>query len=139
MAEATGLSLATGYVLKFAAGRERPDQTTDPNEWRTAGSSFPSLHATAAFAIGTVFAESGGGDYRWLTRFIGYGIAVATSYERLDHNAHWLSDVVAGAGLGDSSAVFVLNRTYGRDGGAQIGLAPIDGGGLLLTYRMTVD
>jgi undecaprenyl-diphosphatase len=139
MAEAAGLSVVTGYVLKYAAGRERPDQTTDPNLWRAGGSSFPSLHATAAFAIGTVFAESGSGEDRWLTRLIGYGVAVATCYERLDHNAHWLSDVVAGAGLGASSAVFVLNRTYGRESGPQIGAAPLDGGGLLLTYRMTFD
>ncbi len=139
MAEAAGLSVVTGYVLQFAAGRERPDQTTDPNQWRAGGSSFPSLHSTAAFAVGTVFAESGSGDYRWLTRFIGYGVAVATSYERLNHNAHWLSDVVAGAGLGASSAVFVLNRTYGRESGAQVGVAPLEGGGFLLTYRTTLD
>jgi len=139
MAEAGGLSVVTGYLLSYAAGRERPDQTTDPNQWRAGGSSFPSLHVTAAFAVGTVFAESGSEEYRWLTRLIGYGIAVATSYERLDHNAHWLSDVVAGAGLGASSAVFVLNRTYGRESGAQIGLAPLEGGGFLLSYRLTID
>ncbi|HTX23804.1 MAG TPA: phosphatase PAP2 family protein [Steroidobacteraceae bacterium] len=139
MAEAGGLSVVTAYLLQYAAGREGPNQTTDPNEWRAGGSSFPSVHATAAFAVGTVFAESGSGDYLWLTRFIGYGVAVATSYERLDHNAHWLSDIVAGAGLGASSAVFVLNRTYGRNSGAQIGVAPLEGGGFLLTYRTTLD
>jgi membrane-associated phospholipid phosphatase len=139
MAEAAGLSVVTGYLLTYAVGRERPDQTTDPNRWGAGGSSFPSLHATAAFAVGTVFAESGSSEYLWLTRFIGYGVAVATSYERLNHNAHWLSDVVAGAGLGASSAVFVLNRTYGRDSRAQIGVAPLDGGGFLLTYRTTLD
>lgn len=139
MAEAGGLSVVTGYLLSFAAGRERPDQTTDPNEWRAAGSSFPSVHVTAAFAVGTVFAESGNDEYRWLTRLIGYGLAVATSYGRLDHNDHWLSDVVAGAGLGASSAIFVLNRTYGRESGVQLGLAPLEGGGFQLSYRLTID
>jgi len=139
MAEAAGLSVVTAYALQYAAGRERPDQTADPNHWRAGGSSFPSLHVTAAFAVGTVFAESGGEDDRWLTRLIGYGVALATSYERLDHNAHWLSDVVAGAGLGASSAVFVLNRTYGRDNGPHIGLAPLEGGGFLLSYGTTLE
>ncbi len=66
MLEAAGFSAVTAEALKFAAGRDRPDQTTDTNDWRAGGSSFPSLHTTAAFAIGSVFAESGSDDYRWL-------------------------------------------------------------------------
>jgi membrane-associated phospholipid phosphatase len=56
MLEAAGFSTVTAEALKYAAGRERPDQTTDSNTWRPSGSSFPSLHTTAAFAIGTVLA-----------------------------------------------------------------------------------
>ena len=61
MAEAAGLGTVTSYALKFAAGRERPNETSDPNQWHpgSSGSSFPSLHVVAAFAIGTTFAESG--------------------------------------------------------------------------------
>jgi len=105
MVEAAGLSLTTTYALKFAAGRERPDQTSDPDKWRTSGgSSFPSTHAAAAFAIGAVLAESGNDDYRWMRRFLGYGaVAGYTAYERLKHNAHWLSDDVAGAEIGRAS------------------------------------
>ncbi len=43
MLEAAGLSTVTSYGLKFAAGRERPDETTDPDKWR-AGGSFLSIH-----------------------------------------------------------------------------------------------
>src|SRR5689334_16259204 len=71
MLEAAGLSSATSYLLKYAAGRERPSDTTDPDQWRSGGDSFPSLHATAAFAIGTVLAESGSDQYRWVRRFLG--------------------------------------------------------------------
>ncbi|MGH8261405.1 MAG: phosphatase PAP2 family protein [Steroidobacteraceae bacterium] len=138
MAEAAGLSTVTAYALKFAAGRERPDQTADPNRWFASGSSFPSVHATAAFAIGTVFAESGSGGYRWVTRAVGYGVAGFTAYERLKHNAHWLSDVVAGAALGASSAAFVLDRTYGGDRApTAFSVVPLDGG-LMLAYRATL-
>ena len=62
MVEAAALSGVTDYALKFASGRQRPEQTADPNEWFTSGTSFPSLHSTAAFAVGTVLAESGNDD-----------------------------------------------------------------------------
>jgi membrane-associated phospholipid phosphatase len=133
MAEAAGLGVATDFVLKFAAGRERPDETTDPNRWRRGGSSFPSNHVTIAFAIGTVLAESGSDDYRWIRRFLGYGIGFGAAYARLDHNAHWLSDEVASAALGTATAYFVMNRTT-RLGYLGLSLVPLPGGAML-SYR----
>lgn len=115
--EAGVFSTATSTVLGLAAGRERPDATTSPNRWRTAGDSFPSVHVSAAFAIGTVFAESGNDEYRWIRRIIGYGVATGTAYLRVHENVHWLSDTVAGSALGIATAHFVLNR----QGGAQHG------------------
>jgi membrane-associated phospholipid phosphatase len=108
--EAGVFSTATSEVLTLAAGRERPDATSSPNQWRQGGVSFPSVHASAAFAIGTVFAESGNDEYRWIRRIIGYGVAAGTSYMRVRDNVHWLSDTVAGAALGIATARFVLNR-----------------------------
>jgi len=131
MVEAAALGGVTDYALKFAAGRETPEQATDPNEWFRSGSAFPSLHSTAAFAVGTVLAESGNDDYRYLRRLLGYGLGVFTSYERLKHNAHWLSDTAAGAALGISSAHFVMDRRYGEQAGTHLALVPIDGGAML--------
>ena len=108
--EAGVLSSATAEILGYAGGRERPDATTSPNQWRKGGDSFPSLHTTAAWAVGTVFAESGNDDYRWLRRILGYGMAAGTSYVRIRENVHWLSDTVAGSALGIATARFVLNR-----------------------------
>lgn len=108
--EAGAFSGATAEVLGYAAGRERPDATTSPNGWGKGGDSFPSLHTTVAFAVGTVFAESGNDEYRWIRRIIGYGVAGATGYVRVQENVHWLSDTVAGAALGIATARFVLNR-----------------------------
>jgi membrane-associated phospholipid phosphatase len=110
LVEAGLLSGTTAEVLGLAAGRERPDATLSPNQWRQGGDSFPSLHVTTAFAIGTVFAESGNDEYRWIRRIIGYGVAGATGYVRINENVHWLSDTVAGAALGIATARFVLNR-----------------------------
>jgi membrane-associated phospholipid phosphatase len=123
------LSTASGEILSYAAGRERPDQTTSPNQWRHGGDSFPSLHADAAFAVGTVFAESGNDEYRWVRRLIGYGIAGATAYLRVRDNEHWLSDTVAGSALGIATASFVLNRH--RESPASVQFQPVKGGWMI--------
>lgn len=142
MVEAGGLSVVDTYALKFAAGRERPDQTSDPNKWRKSGSSFPSLHATAAFAIGTVLAESGNDDYRWIRRFLGYGaVAGFTAFERLKHNAHWLSDDVAGAEIGAATAHFVLKRSEERRearSNYSLSLVPLQDGAMI-TYNLNIQ
>jgi membrane-associated phospholipid phosphatase len=142
MIEAGIFSSVTVEGLKFAAERARPNSTLSPNDWRAGGSSFPSLHAGAAFAIGTVFAESGGDEYRWLRRFIGYGVAGATGYLRLHDNAHWLSDVVAGAAVGIATAHFSMNRRADRVEhleGLNLSVTPIMGGGLELTFSLPMN
>jgi membrane-associated phospholipid phosphatase len=113
--EAGVFSGATAEVVGYATGRERPDATASPNQWGKGEDSFPSLHTTVAFAVGTVFAESGNDEYRWIRRIIGYGVASATGYVRINENVHWLSDSVAGAALGIATARFVLNRQEARD------------------------
>jgi hypothetical protein len=131
MVEAAGLSMTTAFALKFVAGRERPSETADHTQWREGGDSFPSMHATGAFAIGTVLAESGSDNFRWLRRALGYGVGAYTSYERLKHNQHWLSDTVAGAALGWSSARFVLNRGVAKQHNVQLFVLPTDGGAMV--------
>jgi membrane-associated phospholipid phosphatase len=132
--EAGAFSGATAEVLAYATGRERPDETTSPNEWGKHGDSFPSLHTTVAFAVGTVFAESGNDDYRWIRRIIGYGVASATGYVRVSENVHWLSDSVAGAALGIATARFVLNRQEAQDHAA-LQIQPVKNG-WLMSYSM---
>jgi membrane-associated phospholipid phosphatase len=137
MFEAATLSTVNTYALKFIIRREGPYQTSDPNEWlKSGGRSFPSEHATASFAIGTVLAEAGSDDYRWLRRVLGYGLGIGTSYLRLKHNQHWLSDTVAGGALGISSAQFTLNHAY-RNQESSFALVPVQGGAML-TYRVSL-
>lgn len=140
MVEAAGLSTVTTYALKLAVGRERPDQTSDPNAWGKGGAgSFPSWHTTAAFAVGTVLAESGNDDYRWVRRVLGYGLGTFTAYERLKHNAHWLSDVVASAAVGAASAHFAMGRRDAeREEGSHVSVVPTPGG-VMLTYTTSLD
>jgi membrane-associated phospholipid phosphatase len=137
MLEAAGLSSVTAYAFKYTIRRTGPDQTSDPNQWgKSGGNSFPSWHSTAAFAVGTVLAESGNDEYRWVRRLLGYGLGAATSYERLKHNAHWLSDTVAGSALGIASAHFVMNRSGRTDDGREVRVVPLEGG-VLLTYSLS--
>jgi PAP2 superfamily len=135
MLEAAVLSGATAEALGYIAGRERPDQSLDPGRWRAGGSSFPSFHTAAAFAIGTVLAESGNSRYRWVRRVLGYGVAGFTAYERLAHNDHWLSDTVAGAALGAASARFAMNREHDAGQQGEFAFSPIYRG-VMLTYTL---
>jgi membrane-associated phospholipid phosphatase len=139
MLESSVFTLATTEVLRFAAGRQRPNETTDPDTWLESGDSFPSRHSGVAFAAGTVFAESGNDRYRWVRRIIGYGAATATAYARVDHNAHWTSDVVAGAALGIATARFTMNRRTGDAHLATATVLPTDDGGIMLSVVVPLD
>jgi hypothetical protein len=141
MIESSLFSAMTLEAMKYAGGRERPNQTLNDNAWRDGGASFPSMHTGVAFAIGTVFAESGDDDYRWLRRFIGYGTASAVMYLRLHGNEHWFSDTVAGAAVGMATAHFSINRRLERIEALQnvsFSVVP-EPGGAKLTFAMLVD
>jgi membrane-associated phospholipid phosphatase len=137
MVEAAALGGITTEAFKFAAGRRRPSETLQTGDWRAGGSSFPSFHATAAFAIGTVFAESGPDDYRIVRRVIGYGVAAGTAYLRLHGNQHWLSDVVAGGAVGIYSGAFTLNRHDAKRDALAFSVAPTEVGGVSLQVTYT--
>jgi membrane-associated phospholipid phosphatase len=138
MLEAAALSSAAAYALKEIAGRERPYATADRSSFGGDGDAFPSLHTTAAFAIGTVLAESGNERQRWLRRVLGYGIAAHTAYSRLDHDAHWLSDTVAGAALGIATARFVMKRRDGAPDRARFDVVPM-ADGVQISYTVMLE
>jgi membrane-associated phospholipid phosphatase len=133
MLEAGVLSVGTAYVLNCATGRQLPDRTTHSSRWWSGGTSFPSEHTTGALAIGSVLADSGNDRYRWLPRVLGNGVGGFTAYERLTHNAHWLSDTVAGSALGAASAQFAMSRqrNKGDSQAATLALTPLEHGVML--------
>lgn len=136
MLEAAAMTGAAGYALKQLAARERPYTTRDADAWSEEGDAFPSLHAGTAFAIGTVLAESGGDRHRWVRRVLGYGLAAGTAYARIDHDAHWLSDTVAGAALGIATARFVMKQRDGDAPRAHVTFEPLADG---IAVGYTVD
>jgi membrane-associated phospholipid phosphatase len=74
----------------------------------TGAGSFPSGHATAAFAVATVFAERYR-SHRWVP-WAAYGLAGVIGFSRLSNQAHFPSDIAVGAALGFSVSHFVVLR-----------------------------
>lgn len=61
--------------------------------------SFPSQHTSAAFSAARLLDKEYGGRSPWYS-VGGYAVATATGGLRIAKDNHWLSDVMAGAGVG---------------------------------------
>lgn len=97
-------------ALKAATGRSRPhamDGTFDFDPF-SGSSSFPSGHATEAFAVASVIATRY--DSGWI-KGVAYGSAVLVGFARIHHQAHFLSDVIAGALVGTAVGRAVVHRS----------------------------
>lgn len=104
--------IAGGIVtpaLKFAAGRRRPRDTDKTFDFKpfSGGSSFPSGHSTEAFAVASVIATHY--DQGWV-KVAAYGSAALVAFARVHHQAHFLSDVTAGAIIGAATGRAVVHR-----------------------------
>ncbi len=90
-------AFATGMVtpMKRIIHRQRPDGSDFK--------SFPSGHTTTAFVGAELLHQEYGHVSPWIS-IAGYTTAAATGYLRVQNNAHWLGDVIAGAGMGILSA-----------------------------------
>ena len=99
-------------ALKIVVGRERPSTTSAAFRFKpfSNNSSFPSGHATEAFAVATAIAE----NYpAWWVQVLAYGTAGLVGYARVEQNSHFASDVVAGSLVGWSVARGVVHRNDG--------------------------
>jgi membrane-associated phospholipid phosphatase len=106
---------AVTAVLKPLAGRARPAAGDGPGDFEPfardeAHHSLPSGHATHAFALAAgIAAESG---RPWVTG-VAYGTAALVGWSRVHVDAHWTSDVVAGALVGSAASLTTV-RWLGR-------------------------
>jgi membrane-associated phospholipid phosphatase len=83
-------------AAKGAFGRERPGRGSGEGEFFSGDSIFPSGHTTRSFAIAAVFSARGGRK----AACIAYPVAAFVGLSTVQEDKHWMSDVVAGAGLG---------------------------------------
>ena len=88
MFKATVYAAAICTILKYSVQEKRPGSDNKR--------SFPSGHSTTAFAFASVAAAY----HAWPWGVGAYSIAGLVGYSRLNDNAHYLHDVLAGATIG---------------------------------------
>jgi membrane-associated phospholipid phosphatase len=111
-------------IIQLVGRRLRPSQVAAGQDFRdtffrtgaanvfTTGTSFPSGHATAGFAIATVMARRYG-QHKWVP-WVAYGVAGLISVSRIPDMAHFPSDVFLGAALGYTITRFDVFRERNR-------------------------
>jgi membrane-associated phospholipid phosphatase len=106
-AEALGITAGLTEILKGTVHRHRPGDSSS-------GSSFPSGHASAAFAAATLIERNAGLELG----IPAYALAALTGFSRIEAGRHFPSDVLAGAALGTlcAGALDALHFGTGREG-----------------------
>jgi hypothetical protein len=122
-------------VSKHTVSRDRPDWSSH--------NSFPSGHTATAFAAAEFLRQ----EYKDVSPWYGvagYAAAAATGGLRMLNNKHWLSDVIAGAGVGMISTKMaywvypVIKKKLFKDKPMNTMVMPYyqpGGGGISLVYN----
>ena len=95
--EAAINALAVDTAMKYAFGRERPNQGQGLGDFFQGGDSFPSDHSAVAWSIASVIAHEYPSPF---TKIAVYGLATAVSASRVLGKQHFPSDVVVGGAIG---------------------------------------
>jgi hypothetical protein len=96
-------------ALKYTLGRERPFQGEGGGRFFQGGTSFPSEHSAAAWAVAGVIAHEYPGP---LPKLLTYGLASAVSYSRIRAHQHFPSDVLVASIMGNLIAQQVYSRHH---------------------------
>jgi membrane-associated phospholipid phosphatase len=130
--EAIEASVFAGLItsmLKPTLGRVRPRDGNNETAYEplsSPNSSFPSGHATEAFAVASVVAARSNG---WLVPTLAYTAATVVAFDRVNDRAHFPSDVAAGAVIGTVVGRFLVHRHERTETpSVDISLAPIPHG-----------
>ena len=89
--------LIVSSAIGIATGRELPTVDSFQGKFWQGGDSFPSTHATSAWAIASVISHEYPGP---LTNILAYGAATAITYARVRAEKHFSSDAFVGTGIG---------------------------------------
>ncbi|HLX11475.1 MAG TPA: phosphatase PAP2 family protein [Bacteroidota bacterium] len=121
---------AVTTVLKTVAGRSRPytnDGAFKYNLFQTKDEhlSFPSGHATVAFAVSSVLAEELHNTYASIGL---YSLGAITMASRIYYDEHWISDTFLGAAIGTTIGITVAHLHDGESGESKVSVAPTTSG-----------
>ena len=84
-------------LLQYSFGRQRPSDGTGQGYFWHGGTSFPSDHSTAAWAVASVMAHEYPSP---LAKLFFYGLASAVSASRVTGKDHFPTDVIVGGAIG---------------------------------------
>lgn len=104
--EAQLLTAAFSEGFAYSTARSRPADSNDPFTFKFGRDSFPSAHASQAFAVAAVISDR----FDQPAGAIAYGLAGLVGLSRLVQDKHWASDVVGGAALGWAIGHFLSAR-----------------------------
>ena len=118
----TASIIASGLItpaIKIVTGRRRPYEDAGSNNFQALGagnrnSSFPSGHTTEAFALASVI--SAHYEETWV-KSSAYTVATLVGIARCYHDAHFASDVLAGALIGSWVGHSVVTHNQTRRAG----------------------
>jgi membrane-associated phospholipid phosphatase len=100
MVKSSLYSGAAALMLKGAIQERRPDGSDH--------FSFPSGHATTAFAFASVV----GAEHETVYGIMAYALASFSGFSRINDNRHYLHDVMAGAALGTAYGLGLYERSH---------------------------
>jgi len=116
-------------ILKRAVGRSRPFRDQGAYDFHpfSENQSWPSGHATNAFAVASVVAAHAKG---WVVPTIAYSLATGVAVSRMNDDVHFASDVLAGAAIGTAigRAVVARHRPAAAKRSFAIDIMPLRGG-----------
>ncbi len=116
-------------IFKPIFGRERPDQSNGQTVFHGFSSryeSFPSGHATIAWAVASVVAMRTEG---WIVPTVAYTLATLVAFDRVNDEKHFIADVFTGAAIGVAVGRFVVGRhREATPSGVALAIVPIPGG-----------
>jgi hypothetical protein len=130
LVKSEAIMYALTFSLKGLSKVERPDATDDK--------SFASGHTAQAFATATFMAKEYGERSPWYA--IGaYGMATTVGAMRILNNRHWVSDVLAGAGIGilSTNIAYLTHRYRWKNKPSQLMVVPTYATGPSLYMRYT--
>lgn len=127
MLKSTLYSSLVTDVLKKTVQEPRPGDPSDKE-------SFPSAHATRAFAFAATVNELHGSTWG----IPAYILATGVAYSRMNDNRHYVHDVLAGAAIGASYGISISHRYKNKKANQQSNsefTALPTGDGLALGFR----
>ena len=129
LVKSEAIMLALTYSFKSLTSVRRPDDTDVE--------SFPSGHTAQAFATATFMAKEYKDQSVWYA--VGaYGIATTVGAMRILNNRHWVSDVLAGAGIGilSTNLAYLTHRYKWKNKPSQLTVVPsyASGPALYMSY-----